>query len=64
MSSYYRGQRSIFGPIVLIGLGVLFLLSTLDVFYINGRYFFPILLIALGVWLAVRRTINGAKVAR
>src|SRR5947209_2246162 len=57
-------ERVPFSAIVLIGIGLLFLLSTLDVFYINGRYFFPILLIALGVWLAVRRTLSGANVVR
>jgi len=29
MSKYYRGQRSIFCPIILIGLGVLLLLAAM-----------------------------------
>jgi hypothetical protein len=45
------------GAIVLIGLGVLFLLGQLDIFH--GRFMefaWPVLLIALGVWLIVRRS--------
>ncbi|MEO8725307.1 MAG: DUF5668 domain-containing protein [Acidobacteriaceae bacterium] len=45
--------------IVLIGLGVLFLLSTLNVFDFSGRFIWPVLLIALGVWLAARRLAGG-----
>jgi hypothetical protein len=44
------------GAIVLIGLGILFLLGQLDVFH--GRFMefaWPLMLIALGVWLIVRR---------
>jgi TM2 domain-containing membrane protein YozV len=44
------------GAIVLIGLGVLFLLEQLDIFH--GRlldFTWPIALIALGIWLIVRR---------
>jgi TM2 domain-containing membrane protein YozV len=44
------------GAIVLIGLGVLFLLGQLDIF--SDRifaYFWPVLLIGLGVWLIIRR---------
>jgi hypothetical protein len=44
------------GAIVLIALGIMFLLGQLDVFH--GRLFefaWPVLLIALGVWLIVRR---------
>jgi hypothetical protein len=53
------------GAIVLIALGVLFLLGQLDIFH--GRLFefaWPVLLIALGVWLIVRRmgnTQGGSK---
>lgn len=42
------------GAIVLIALGVLFLLSNLGFF--NMRFFFPLLLIALGLWIAYQRT--------
>lgn len=41
--------------LILIGLGVLFLLSTLGIFNLQGRFFFPLLLIAIGVWVAIRR---------
>jgi TM2 domain-containing membrane protein YozV len=44
------------GAIVLIALGLLFLLGQLDVFH--GRFMefaWPLMLIALGVWLIVRR---------
>ena len=41
---------------MLIALGMMFLLGQLDVFH--GRFFelaWPLLLIALGVWLIIRR---------
>ena len=44
------------GAVVLIALGLLFLLGQLNIF--NGKlfeYFWPLLLIGLGVWLMVRR---------
>jgi hypothetical protein len=59
------GSREPVGAIVLIGLGILFLLAQLDIFH--GRllaFTWPLLLIALGVWLIVRRmddTQGGAK---
>jgi TM2 domain-containing membrane protein YozV len=49
-------RREPIGAIVLIALGLLFLLGQLDMF--SGRIFefaWPVLLIALGVWLIVRR---------
>ena len=58
-------SRTPVGAIVLIALGVLFLLGQLDVF--RDRFFgltWPLLLIALGVWLIVRRiedTRGGSK---
>jgi hypothetical protein len=51
----YRRREPV-GAIVLIALGLLFLLGQLDVF--RGRFFgltWPLLLIALGVWLIIRR---------
>jgi hypothetical protein len=48
------------GAIVLIGLGLIFLLDQLDIF--NGRlkdFIWPLALIALGVWLIVRRLGNS-----
>jgi hypothetical protein len=50
------GRREPVGAIVLIALGLLFLLGQLNIF--NGRFFefaWPLMLIALGVWLIVRR---------
>ena len=50
------GRREPIGAIVLIALGVIFLLGQLDLFH--GQFFkyaWPCLLIALGVWLVVRR---------
>jgi hypothetical protein len=49
-------RREPVGAIVLIAVGVLFLLGQLDVFH--DRFFgltWPLLLIALGVWLIIRR---------
>lgn len=40
--------------IVLIGLGVLFLLNTMDVLTISFHHIWPFFLIALGVWLFAR----------
>jgi len=57
---YWRRREPV-GAIVLIALGALFLLGQLDVF--RDRFFglmWPLLLIALGVWLIVRR-IEGSK---
>ncbi|MGC9157481.1 MAG: B-box zinc finger protein [Terracidiphilus sp.] len=50
------GRREPIGAIVLIGLGILFLLGQLNIF--QGRFVefaWPLLLIALGVWLILRR---------
>ena len=44
------------GAVVLIGLGTMFLLGQLDIFH--GRFMefaWPLILIALGVWLIIRR---------
>ncbi len=54
--SLYCRHREPIGAIVLIALGLMFLLGQLDIF--RGRFFefaWPLLLIALGVWLIVRR---------
>jgi len=50
---YYR--RFPAGAIWLIALGVLFLFGNTGVFVIHARYFGPFLLIAIGVWIFVRR---------
>ncbi len=50
------GRREPIGALALIVLGTLFLLDQFDIF--NGRLFdyaWPVLLIALGVWLIARR---------
>lgn len=45
------------GPIILIVLGVLFLLNSLDVFRWSWRIgrFWPVILIAIGAWLLAKR---------
>jgi TM2 domain-containing membrane protein YozV len=64
-SPFCCGRREPVGAIVLIALGILFLLAQLDIFH--GRlleFAWPLLLIALGVWLIVRRiddTQGGSK---
>ncbi|HEX7289375.1 MAG TPA: hypothetical protein VF532_24540 [Candidatus Angelobacter sp.] len=42
------------GAIVLIGLGVAFLLSNLGFF--SARYFLPLLVIGIGLWIAYKHT--------
>ncbi|MFZ0663485.1 MAG: DUF5668 domain-containing protein [Acidobacteriaceae bacterium] len=51
------GRREPIGAIVLIGLGVLFLLNSLDIFHFNwfGRLW-PLLIIGFGVALFIRRS--------
>jgi hypothetical protein len=44
----YWGSKAPVGAIVLIGLGLIFLIGEM-------RYAFPLIMIALGVWLIVRR---------
>jgi len=49
-------RREPVGAVILIALGVLFLLGQFDWFsWHMFRYFWPLLLIGLGVWLIVRR---------
>lgn len=43
------------GAIILIGIGVLFLLQTMGIFEFSVDRIWPLFLIALGVWLFVRR---------
>ena len=43
------------GAVVLIGIGALFLLQTLEVPFFNVSRIWPLFLIALGVWLFARR---------
>ena len=56
LPTHYWRRKEPIGAIVLIALGTLFLLGQLDVFH--GRFVafvWPLMLIALGVWLIVRR---------
>lgn len=43
------------GAVWLIGLGILFLLGNTGLFFIHARFVGPLLLIAFGVWMFVRR---------
>jgi TM2 domain-containing membrane protein YozV len=43
------------GAVVLIGLGVLFLLHNLDIWFLRVDTLWPIVLIGLGLWLFARR---------
>lgn len=50
-------RREPVGALILIGLGVLFLLNTLDVFHFNWiGHLWPLLIIAIGAGLFYRRT--------
>lgn len=50
-------RREPVGAVVLIGLGLLFLFNTLGVFRFDWfSHTWPILIIALGAWLLIRRT--------
>lgn len=53
-------EHSPFGAVVLIGLGVLFLLANLGWFSFHWfENFWPLMLIAIGVWLFIRRRSCG-----
>jgi hypothetical protein len=55
-------RRSPLGAFILIGLGVLFLLNTMDLFHFNWlEHFWPLFLIGLGVWIFIRRTNAGGR---
>jgi hypothetical protein len=57
---YWRRREPI-GAVILIALGVLFLLGQFDWFsWHMFQYFWPLLLIGLGVWLIVRR-LHGSQ---
>jgi len=43
------------GAIILIGLGLLFLLHTMDLWFFDFHYIWPTILIAIGVWLFAKR---------
>jgi len=44
-----------FGAFLLIGVGVLFLISNLDIFNFDMQRFWPVIIIAVGVWMFWRR---------
>jgi hypothetical protein len=52
-SDFARGVPT--GAVVLIGLGVLFLLHNLGIWFLSVDRLWPIVLIVLGVWLFIRR---------
>ena len=60
-SMFSTGERADFskgvptGAIVLIGLGVLFLLHNLGIWFLEVETLWPILLIGLGIWLLAKR---------
>jgi hypothetical protein len=43
------------GAVILIGLGVLFLLHTMGVWFFSMNRFWPVILIVIGAWLFARR---------
>jgi hypothetical protein len=49
------------GAVVLIGLGVLFLLHNLGIWFLSVDTLWPVFLIALGIWLVVRRQALAAQ---
>jgi hypothetical protein len=55
--SFTRGIPT--GAIVLIGLGVLFLLHNLGIWFLEVDRIWPVFLIALGVWLFVKRRMSA-----
>lgn len=57
------GRATPIGPLILIVLGVLFLLNTLDVFEWTWhlRRLWPLILIALGAWMLWRRTAGPSQ---
>jgi hypothetical protein len=59
------GAKVPVGSVVLIGLGVLFLLHTIGIFEFGLHRFWPLILIALGVWLFARQwgLIDGNRLA-
>ena len=50
-----EGSKVPIGSVVLIGLGVIFLLHTVGIFAFSLDRFWPLILIALGVWLFARQ---------
>ena len=51
--SSYRNVPT--GAVVLIGLGILFLLHNLNIWFLRADILWPVVLIGLGVWLLIRQ---------
>jgi len=49
------GKRVPLGPIILIGIGVLFMLNTLDIWYFDWGRVWPWFVIAVGLWMFYNR---------
>ncbi|MGE5509398.1 MAG: PspC domain-containing protein [Chitinophagales bacterium] len=49
-----RGERRNLAGLILVGLGVLFLLDNLFPWYRMHRFFWPVVLIVIGLWIALR----------
>ena len=43
------------GAVILIVLGSLFLLDNIGIWHFNFDRFWPLILIAIGIWLLIRR---------
>ncbi len=57
-----EGAGTLAGPLLLIGLGVFFLLLTLDILDLYQVVrFWPVLLIAAGVWMLISRRGSGGE---
>lgn len=59
VGSVIRGDQGPTGAVILIGLGVFFLLGNLGMLHIGRMW--PVLLIALGVWIALKRTAGASS---
>lgn len=56
---YPEGSRAPIGAIILIILGVLFLANEFDWFHFDWGRFWPLILIAIGVFVLMKRTRRG-----
>ncbi len=50
-----RGNAAPIGAVILIVLGALFLLDNIGLWHFNFDRFWPLILIAIGIWLLIRR---------
>ncbi|MEX2228503.1 MAG: DUF5668 domain-containing protein [Dehalococcoidia bacterium] len=56
-----RETRGAVLGLILVVVGVAFLLQSLDVWTVRGDVIWPLILIALGGWIALRRFIDGDR---